>query len=274
MRRIAALLVAFCVRACLFAQISEADLRARLINTPLYLRGQWGCDQLTFNDTGHLIGACRQVPFTVSGIDIDQVKLTSRELVLTGRSAGLEFQDDSPMRVTLFAPGPPSRRREPEKITIYIRRPASGDFKPALDQIFAPTLADMVPLLPSFWQCFAQKNLASSDSANPAGTCAARTVAKVNRNDPDLTPPKVLRSTPPEFSDAARIQHYNGKVVVNLLVDKQGKPEDIRILHPAGLGLDEQAVAAVQQYVFQPAMRAGEPIVVQVNMEVAFSIMR
>jgi protein TonB len=39
-----------------------------------------------------------------------------------------------------------------------------------------------------------------------------------------------------------------------------------------GKGLDEKAVEAVQQYKFEPAMRNGEPVAVEVNIEVNFRL--
>ena len=39
-----------------------------------------------------------------------------------------------------------------------------------------------------------------------------------------------------------------------------------------GMGLDEKAVEAVRQYRFKPAMEAGKPVVVEMNVEVTFDI--
>jgi protein TonB len=39
-----------------------------------------------------------------------------------------------------------------------------------------------------------------------------------------------------------------------------------------GKGLDEKAVDAVRQYRFNPAMEAGKPVAVELNVEVAFQI--
>ena len=61
---------------------------------------------------------------------------------------------------------------------------------------------------------------------------------------------------------------YSGIVVVNLVLDASGKPDRVQILRPAGLGLDEEAVAAVSQYTFQPAMEGGVPVAVELNVEV------
>jgi protein TonB len=46
----------------------------------------------------------------------------------------------------------------------------------------------------------------------------------------------------------------------------------VNILHPAGLGLDENAVGAVEQYTFKPAMQDGKPVAVELNVEVNFQI--
>jgi protein TonB len=49
-------------------------------------------------------------------------------------------------------------------------------------------------------------------------------------------------------------------------------PNHLQIVHATGLGLDEQALAAVSQYTFQPAMRNGSPVAVELNIEVNFQI--
>jgi protein TonB len=74
----------------------------------------------------------------------------------------------------------------------------------------------------------------------------------------------------PKFSNAARATKYSGVVLVNLVLDAAGKPAHVQILRPTGLGLDEQAVAAVAQYAFQPAMENGSPVAVELNVEVNF----
>jgi protein TonB len=43
-------------------------------------------------------------------------------------------------------------------------------------------------------------------------------------------------------------------------------------VRPAGLGLDEKALAAVQQYKFSPAMQDGKPVKVDLYVDVNFQI--
>lgn len=51
-----------------------------------------------------------------------------------------------------------------------------------------------------------------------------------------------------------------------------GIPREVRVLRGAGMGLDERAVAAVQQWRFKPAMENGKPVAVRMNVIVDFQI--
>ena len=46
----------------------------------------------------------------------------------------------------------------------------------------------------------------------------------------------------------------------------------VHVLRGVGMGLDEKAVAAVQQYRFKPATQNGKPVAVYLNVEVNFQI--
>jgi len=56
--------------SCLFAQKAEADIKARLVKKPLFLRGQWGSDKLAFDAAGHVQGASGLTSFTLAGVEI------------------------------------------------------------------------------------------------------------------------------------------------------------------------------------------------------------
>jgi protein TonB len=46
----------------------------------------------------------------------------------------------------------------------------------------------------------------------------------------------------------------------------------VQVLRGIGMGLDEKAVEAVKQYRFKPATEGGEPVPVELNIEVNFKI--
>jgi len=55
-------------------------------------------------------------------------------------------------------------------------------------------------------------------------------------------------------------------------VDEKGDVALIKFNQCLGMGLDEQAVRAVSQWKFEPAMRGGQPVAVQLNVEVTFNL--
>jgi TonB family protein len=75
-----------------------------------------------------------------------------------------------------------------------------------------------------------------------------------------------------EFSDEARRAKYQGVVLITLIVDAQGNPQNPRVSRPLGMGLDEKALEAVRKYKFKPAMKEGKPVPVMMSIEVNFRL--
>jgi protein TonB len=84
--------------------------------------------------------------------------------------------------------------------------------------------------------------------------------------------PVLIHSVEAEFSELARQHKFSGNVQVYLWVDEQGNPSHIRVVRGVGMGLDENAVAAVRQYKFKPAMKDGKPVKVDMYIDVDFNI--
>jgi TonB family protein len=90
---------------------------------------------------------------------------------------------------------------------------------------------------------------------------------------PTVTPPVVVRQVNPQLSDEAR-QHrpLDATVLVGLVVDVHGDPQQVHVVRGFGEGLDEQAVKAVEQYRFRPAMKDGQAVATALNVSVRFQI--
>jgi protein TonB len=84
--------------------------------------------------------------------------------------------------------------------------------------------------------------------------------------------PVPIYTVEPEFSEEARKAKTAGNVLVSLVVDAKGLPQNVHVLRGVGMGLDEKAIEAVKQYRFKPAMEAGKPVAVYLNVEVNFQI--
>jgi protein TonB len=87
-----------------------------------------------------------------------------------------------------------------------------------------------------------------------------------------VSAPEVIHSVQPQFTAEARSQNYQGVVAVQLIVDSQGFPQDVRVVRHLGMGLDEEAIAAVKQYRFRPAAYEGRSVSVQMVIDVDFRL--
>jgi protein TonB len=87
-----------------------------------------------------------------------------------------------------------------------------------------------------------------------------------------VSEPQLIFKVDPEFSEEARKAKFMGIVLVNLVVDQNGLPQNVHLVRGVGMGLDEKAIEAVKQYRFKPARENGKPVAVQLNVEVNFQI--
>jgi TonB family protein len=87
-----------------------------------------------------------------------------------------------------------------------------------------------------------------------------------------VSAPKAVYAPDPEYSEEARKAKYQGTCVLWLVVGPDGRPRDIRVARTLGLGLDEKAIEAVKTWKFEPAMKDGKPVAVQINVEVEFRL--
>ena len=87
-----------------------------------------------------------------------------------------------------------------------------------------------------------------------------------------VSPPRAIYQPDPEYSEEARKAKWQGTVVLWVVVGPDGRPRDIRVQRSLGMGLDEKAVEAVKTWKFEPAKKDGQPVAVQVNIEVNFRL--
>jgi TonB family protein len=87
-----------------------------------------------------------------------------------------------------------------------------------------------------------------------------------------VSAPRALQTPDPEYSEEARKAKYQGTVVLWLIVDQNGRPQQLKVARSLGMGLDQKAIEAVRQWKFEPAMKDGRPVAVQINVEVNFRL--
>jgi TonB family protein len=82
----------------------------------------------------------------------------------------------------------------------------------------------------------------------------------------------VVKETPPLYTKRAFDRGIEGRVVLKVIVRKDGTIGPVRVEQSLDKDLDEAAVEAVRNWRFDPAKVNGEPINVLTNIEVDFII--
>ncbi|GAC1634316.1 MAG: hypothetical protein NVS9B14_10240 [Candidatus Acidiferrum sp.] len=84
---------------------------------------------------------------------------------------------------------------------------------------------------------------------------------------------KCLYCPDPEYTDEARQEKLQGSVTLRVLVTRDGRAGQVKMIKGLGLGLDERSVAAVRSWRFQPARDANRnPIAQWVTVETTYRL--
>jgi len=94
--------------------------------------------------------------------------------------------------------------------------------------------------------------------------------------DHGVAPPEVKTRVPALMTQQAiagpgKTHVGNFIVIVNVVVDTQGIPQDLCLEKSSGYGLDASAATAVEQYHFEPAKDRGKPVKMRIPVEVRFA---
>lgn len=85
--------------------------------------------------------------------------------------------------------------------------------------------------------------------------------------------PQIISQVEPQYSEAARRAHIQGYVRLRIDVGLDGRPSNIRVVQPMGMGLDENAIEAVKRWRFRPALIGDKPVVAPALVEVGFHLL-
>ena len=77
----------------------------------------------------------------------------------------------------------------------------------------------------------------------------------------------------PEYSEEARKAKWQGAVLLSMVVDENGVPQEIMVVRSIGLGLDQKAIEAVKKWRFKPGVKDGKAVPVFANIEVNFRLL-
>jgi TonB family protein len=262
------------------AQSLEQLLTSQYHDKTFLLRHSFKKRSQEYSPEGTLVGGSEEGPWTVDGsIVVKKIKVQGDRVTIEGKRALYVFDKTGSMKVV------PDDRKHPAedlKIVLHSLQPVStvDDAALILGRVLALTGEDSVKSVPVYWQSTLAKSLGvqvlKETGSQNAGRAAAersgdgKVYSLYDLDKNSLAKP--LYSPEPEFTDTARSWKFQGVVGLNIIIDSTGKVRTVSIVHPLGMGLDDNAVATVSTWRFAPAQREGQPVAVSVYVEVDFHL--
>jgi TonB family protein len=123
---------------------------------------------------------------------------------------------------------------------------------------------------------FAGVVLTTALTLSAQGTQPTSPFSTATQLGPGITGPVELKFTEPKYTDAARDAGIEGMVVLEAVIDTSGKVANARVVQSLDkkYGLDEEALKAVNAWLFKPATKDGKPVPMIVQLELMFRLPR
>jgi len=109
----------------------------------------------------------------------------------------------------------------------------------------------------------------------PGAAAAPRPQAeRVKGDDPGVVLPVPQIKTSPQYTPAAMAAKIQGAVELSVVVKADGTVGDVVVTRSLDTqyGLDDAAVAAVQQWTFTPGTKGGRAVDVEVHLSIRFTL--
>jgi TonB family protein len=167
--------------------------------------------------------------------------------------------------------------------------PASASAQPASAQARKPLLGEVRWAAPKVAQRRTVQNVAEADaglalndeqpessaealSAGLAGgTKQPAAPAEALPVGGDVKPAKLISSVPPVYPLLAKNQHVSGNVVVDALIDANGRVTTVKVISGPAL-LHQAAMDALKQWKYQPATLDGKPTAMHLTVTLQFRL--
>ena len=142
---------------------------------------------------------------------------------------------------------------------------SAENLRAALNKIFAPELdAKMIAEMPDYWQFFYQ--------AQDGHKMLTPTDPNIVRPGPGVDGPHLEAHVTPVSNDYAQKAEVAGVASYMVILNTDGRPAAVAVYRPIGFGLDENAVTAIQNAKFTPAVKDGKPVMSVIDLAVNFRI--
>ncbi|WP_028325681.1 energy transducer TonB [Desulfatirhabdium butyrativorans] len=156
----------------------------------------------------------------------------------------------------------PAREKQPEP-TPLPKPEESEEFSPQTGKEPAP---DPEPGIVS------QPSAAASTTASSGPVSVASAGPPIESKIGAIGGPQFVHRSLPQYPRIARRMGVEGTVILRLAIDASGNLTSAEVVQSAGHGFDEEALRAVRQSRFAPAVRQGRPIPCLALLQIRFQL--
>jgi len=276
------------------ADAPEPKLRDTYRGNVFILRGFYSGKELRYDAAGKLVGGGIPGDWMSDGfVQVKEIHASHRGLTIEGERL-LVFQPNG-KGFSFLRDGIIEDDKYPVKINVDLGQsdPLPQQIESALAGIFLTANDSLADFVPNYWKpCVRAPADASDDYGFSSQVLKVPGVAVVPTthsattseesevlacNSPPLrnngkTYPLITHQEDPEFTDRARKQRKQGVVTMKLVVNAEGVPQDVRVITPVGYGLDEKALICVRKWRFRPVEKDGQPIAMEIVVQVQFHL--
>jgi protein TonB len=107
-----------------------------------------------------------------------------------------------------------------------------------------------------------------------AASLASLSAQEIYRPGNGVSVPTIVKEVKPDYTSEAKAARIEGNVLLECVVRSDGKVSDVAVIRSLDttFGLDQQAVKALQQWLFTPGQKDGKDVAVRVQIEMKFTL--
>ena len=250
-------------------RLIEKQLRKTYDNYALSLKVPYASENLHFDSNGQLVGISPVGVWTTSGIlQVGKIVLKPNVLQIDGNRILVALRAGQGSSILV-----PIVTARSVHITIELESTTSkiDQLNHVIEQVFQKQ--DTGKRIAAYWRPVPE------DQASATLPAGAQVTGMLEGNRPvyralaaGIVPPKAVHMEAPTFTQRAREKRLQGAAVVSVVVNETGLPEILEVTKDLGEGLDIQSWLTVAEWRFHPARLNGQPVAVQISVEVSFRL--
>jgi TonB family protein len=243
----------------------EKEMKGRVLT----LRRVLADSRLRFDSAGALAAGGRAGHWSTDGsVEIRKIRYKNNRLTVDGNRVVLRY--DPKKKEFDFI-------RDSRKIVLDFDIPPSAHGRPVdllspMKKVFLFSGETFPENLPAYWKPWVEclvKRIKDCDPSQDIKQALDPSILKVGGS---VSAPKIKSRVEPRYTQLARDAKLTGLVKFFAVISKAGRIENMRIIQPLGLGLDEAAAEALNQWTFEPARSLGQSVSVSTQIEVKFDL--